>query len=90
MRKLKKLQKSLKMRQVDEVVEIEDEATESETTEEETIEEVGGDATDELVKDISADQEGAKEMDMDMDADKDMDKDMDGDKMAKLKIWKTE
>ena len=44
--------------QVDEVVEIEDEATESETTEEESIEEMGGDATDELVKDISADQEG--------------------------------
>ena len=49
--------------QVDEVVEIEDEATESETTEEESIEEVGGDATDELVKDISAEEEG--EMDAD-------------------------
>ena len=66
--------------QVDEVAEIEDEATESETTEEESIEEVGGDATDELVKDISADEEGAKEMNMDMEMDKDMDKDMDGDK----------
>jgi hypothetical protein len=66
--------------QVDEVVEIEDEATESETTEEESIEEVGGDATDELVKDISADEEGAKEMDMDMNKDMDMDKDMDMEK----------
>ena len=66
--------------QVDEVAEIEDEAKESETTEEESIEEVGGDATDELVKDISADEEGAKEMNMDMEMDKDMDKDMDGDK----------
>ena len=53
-----KNQTKLKTRQVDEVVEIEDEATESETTEEESIEEVGGDATDELVKDISADEEG--------------------------------
>jgi hypothetical protein len=61
--------------QVDEVVDIEDE----ETTEEESIEEVGGDATDELVKDISSEEEGEMdkpEMDMDMD-------------MA-TKIWKTE
>ena len=67
--------------QVDEVVEIEDEATESETTEEETIEEVGGDATDELVKDISADQEGEHDaMDKpEMGADMDMDKDAEGD-----------
>ena len=62
--------------QVDEVVEIEDEATESETTEEESIEEVGGDATDELVKDISSEEEGemdagnGEEMPADMDADK--------------------
>ena len=67
--------------QVDEVVEIEDEATESETTEEESIEEVGGDATDELVKDISSEEEGEHdgmdkpEMGMDMDAEKDMDGD---------------
>ena len=69
--------------QVDEVVEIEDEATESEKTEEESIEEVGGDATDELVKDISADEENTPEMDMDGDKaadDMEKDMDMDGDK----------
>ena len=71
--------------QVDEVVEIEDEATESETTEEESIEEMGGDPTDELVKDISADQEGEHDamdkpdMDMDMDMDKDAEGDAEGD-----------
>jgi hypothetical protein len=69
--------------QVDEVVEIEDEATESETTEEESIEEMGGDATDELVKDISADQEGEHDAmdkpEMDMDMDKDAEGDAEGD-----------
>jgi len=67
--------------QVDEVVEIEDEATESETTEEESIEEMGGDATDELVKDISADQEGEHDaMDKpEMDMDKDAEGDAEGD-----------
>ena len=67
---------------VDETVEIEDEATESETTEEESIEEVGGDATDELVKDISADQEGEMDKpadDMGMDMDKDAEGDEEGD-----------
>jgi len=64
---------------VDEVVEIEDEATESEKTDEETIEEVGGDATDELVKDISADQEGEADMPSDMDMDKDGQADADHD-----------
>ena len=67
---------------VDETVEIEDEATESETTEEESIEEVGGDATDELVKDISADQEGEMDKpadDMGMDMDKDAEGDAEGD-----------
>lgn len=65
-----------------EEVELEDEATdESEKSEEESIEEVGGDATDELVKDISADEEGAQEMHMGGDkAADDMGKDMDGDK----------
>ena len=47
---------------VDEVVEIEDEANE-----EESIEEVGGDATDDLVKDITSDEEGAMAPDADMD-----------------------
>ena len=69
--------------QVDEVVEIEDEATESETTEEESIEEMGGDPTDELVKDISADQEGEHDAmdkpEMDMDMDKDAEGDAEGD-----------
>ena len=66
-----------------EEVEIEDEATESEKSEEESIEEVGGDATDELVKDISADEENTPEMDMDGDKaadDMEKDMDMDGDK----------
>ena len=40
----------------------EEKTTESQTTEEESIEEVGGDATDELVKDISADQDGDAEI----------------------------
>ena len=56
-------------------VAIEDEKTdEAETKEEESIEEVGGDATDELVKDIAADETGeaegaADDMEKDMDAD---------------------
>ena len=61
--KVEETSEESKDEQVDEVVELEDEATESETTEEESIEEVGGDATDELVKDISAEEEG--EMDAD-------------------------
>ena len=62
--KVEETSEESKDEQVDEVVDLEDEATESETTEEESIEEVGGDATDELVKDISAEEEG------EMDADK--------------------
>ena len=45
-----------------EVAKDEEKTTESQTTEEESIEEVGGDATDELVKDISADQDGDAEI----------------------------
>ena len=57
-------------------VAIEDEKTdEAETKEEESIEEVGGDATDELVKDIAADETGEAEAAAD-----DMEKDMDADK----------
>jgi hypothetical protein len=65
---------------VDEAVEIEDEKTdeaeikEVETKEEESIEEVGGDATDDLVKDITADEVGDAETAAD-----DMEKDMDAD-----------
>ena len=82
---VKETSEESKDEQVDEVVEIEDEATESETTEEESIEEVGGDATDELVKDISSEEEGEMdgmdkpEMDMDMDKDMDAEKDAEGD-----------
>ena len=60
--KVEETSEETKEEQVGEEVEIEDEATESETTEEESIEEVGGDATDELVKDISAEEEGEGEM----------------------------
>ena len=57
-------------------VAIEDDKTdEAETKEEESIEEVGGDATDELVKDIAADETGEAEAAAD-----DMEKDMDADK----------
>ena len=78
---VKETSEEAKDEQVDEVVEIEDEATESETTEEESIEEVGGDATDELVKDISADQDGDAEMPAgdDMPADMDPEADAEGD-----------
>jgi len=82
---VKETSEESKDEQVDEVVKIEDEATESETTEEESIEEVGGDATDELVKDISAEEEGEMdamdkpEMGADMDAEKDAEGDAEGD-----------
>ena len=56
-------------------VAIEDDKTdEAESKEEESIEEVGGDATDELVKDIAADETGEAEMAAD-----NMEKDMDAD-----------
>ena len=74
--KVEETSEEAKDEQVDEVVELEDEATESETTEEESIEEVGGDATDELVKDISAEEEG----EMDADKGEEMPADMDADK----------
>ena len=82
---VKETSEESKDEQVDEVVEIEDEATESETTEEESIEEVGGDATDELVKDISAEEEGEMdamdkpEMGTDMPADMEPEADAEGD-----------